>query len=203
MEYNGEIIMKSISFIHGADLHLDSPMVGLSYLPKEIFERLKESTFTALSHLVDAAIVHEVDFVILAGDLFDEQDRSVRAQIRLQKEMERLNKEEIEVFVIHGNHDHLNGDWVHLDFPKNVHVFPERVEVKFHTTKTNAVAHLYGFSYPTRHLENNYLSQYRKKKEQIFTLESSMVIMRAIVTIAAMLLLQQRNCYRKSLIIGH
>ncbi len=164
MEYNGEIIMKSISFIHGADLHLDSPMVGLSYLPKEIFERLKESTFTALSHLVDAAIVHEVDFVILAGDLFDEQDRSVRAQIRLQKEMERLNKEEIEVFVIHGNHDHLNGDWVHLDFPKNVHVFPERVEVKFHTTKTNAVAHLYGFSYPTRHLEDNYLSQYRKKE---------------------------------------
>ena len=37
------VAMKKISFIHGADLHLDSPMVGLSHLPKEIFERLKES----------------------------------------------------------------------------------------------------------------------------------------------------------------
>lgn len=156
--------MKSISFIHGADLHLDSPMVGLSHLPKEIFERLKESTFTALSHLVDAAILHNVDFVILAGDLFDEQDRSVRAQIRLQKEMERLNKKGIDVFVIHGNHDHLNGDWVHLDLPKNVHIFPEQVEVKTYTTKSNAVVHLYGFSYRTRHLEDNQLSQYKKKE---------------------------------------
>ena len=64
--------MKQITFIHAADLHLDSPMIGLSHLPKEIFERLKESTFVALKKLVDEAINHQVDFVILAGDLFDE-----------------------------------------------------------------------------------------------------------------------------------
>ena len=84
--------MKQITFIHAADLHLDSPMIGLSHLPKEIFERLKESTFVALKKLVDEAINHQVDFVILAGDLFDEQDRSVRAQMRLRKEMERLDQ---------------------------------------------------------------------------------------------------------------
>ncbi|WP_338470527.1 DNA repair exonuclease [Niallia sp. XMNu-256] len=156
--------MKQISFIHGADLHLDSPMVGLSYLPKAIFERLKESTFTALTRLVDAAIENEVDFVILAGDLFDEQDRSVRAQTRLRKEMERLKGKGIAVYVIHGNHDHLNGEWVHLDMPQNVYIFPDRVVVKPHTTKNHTVAHLYGFSYPTRHLENNYLTQYTKKE---------------------------------------
>ena len=110
--------MKKISFIHGADLHLDSPMVGLSHLPKEIFERLKESSFTALKTLVDAAIHHKVDFVILAGDLFDEQDRSVRAQTMLRKEMERLEMHGIDVYVIHGNHDHLSGEWIHLDCQK-------------------------------------------------------------------------------------
>ena len=140
------ILMKKISFIHGADLHLDSPMVGLSYLPKEIFERLKESTFTALSKLIDAAIQHSVDFVILAGDLFDEQDRSVRAQTRLRKEMERLKAHKISVYIIHGNHDHLNGEWIHLNMPENVHIFSDKVEMKTFV-KSNTVVHLYGFSY--------------------------------------------------------
>ena len=99
-------------------------------MPKEIFERLKESTFIALKKLVDEAIHHQVDFVILAGDLFDEQDRSVRAQMRLRKEMERLKCIIFLYFVIHGNHDHLNGEWIHLDMPSNVHIFGEKVEFK-------------------------------------------------------------------------
>jgi DNA repair protein SbcD/Mre11 len=155
--------MKKISFIHGADLHLDSPMVGLSHLPKEIFERLKESSFTALKILVDAAIHHRVDFVILAGDLFDEQDRSVRAQTMLRKEMERLEMHGIDVYVIHGNHDHLSGDWIHLGLPENVHIFSDKVEVKTYAN-SEVVVHLYGFSYPTRHVEDNQLVKYIKKE---------------------------------------
>ena len=57
--------MKQITFIHAADLHLDSPMIGLSHLPKEMFERLKESTFVALKKLVDEAINHQVILLFL------------------------------------------------------------------------------------------------------------------------------------------
>lgn len=154
--------MKEITFIHAADLHLDSPMTGLSHLPKEIFERLKESTFASLKKITDAAIQHQVDFVILAGDLFDEQDRSVRAQTRLRKEMERLAAHHIHVYVVHGNHDHLNGTWVHLDMPENVHVFGGQVEVKTFT-KPGVITHLYGFSYVKRHVTENRLHEYIKK----------------------------------------
>ncbi|WP_394233266.1 exonuclease SbcCD subunit D [Niallia oryzisoli] len=154
--------MKEITFIHAADLHLDSPMTGLSHLPKDIFERLKDSTFAALRKITDAAIQHHVDFVILAGDLFDEQDRSVRAQTRLRKEMVRLEAHQIQVYVVHGNHDHLNGTWVHLDMPENVHVFSEQVEVKT-LIKQNVVTHLYGFSYDKRHVVENRLAEYSKK----------------------------------------
>ncbi|KAA9031642.1 metallophosphoesterase family protein [Niallia endozanthoxylica] len=154
--------MKEITFIHAADLHLDSPMTGLSHLPKDIFERLKDSSFAALRKIADAAIHYHVDFVILAGDLFDEQDRSVRAQTRLRKEMERLNAHQIQVYVVHGNHDHLNGTWVHLDMPENVHIFGGKVEVKAFT-KPNAVTHLYGFSYEKRHVMENRMPEYSKK----------------------------------------
>jgi len=155
--------MKKISFIHAADLHLDSPMVGLKHLPPNIFTRVKESTFTALKKVTEAAIDHQVDFVILAGDLFDGEDRSLRAQSRFRTEMLKLAEEEIPVYVIHGNHDHLNGTWVHLDLPSNVHVFNSEVETKVLHTKNGEIANLYGFSYPTRHVYDRKIDDYIKK----------------------------------------
>nr|WP_295973462.1 DNA repair exonuclease [uncultured Bacillus sp.] len=154
--------MKKVTFIHAADLHLDSPMTGLSQLPQKIFERIKESTFMALQTMTDAAIEHRVDFVILAGDLFDEADRSVKAQTRLRKEMLRLNEHQIEVYIIHGNHDHLNGTWVHLEMPENVHIFTDEVEMKIYR-KENMTVHLYGFSYPMRHITENRTEDYVKQ----------------------------------------
>lgn len=155
--------MKRISFIHAADLHLDSPMVGLKYLPQDIFSRVKESTFTALKKVTEAAIHHKVDFVILAGDLYDGEDRSLRAQSRFRTEMLKLAENEIHVYVIHGNHDHLNGSWVHLNMPENVHVFNSEVETKVLQTKNGEIVHLYGFSYPTRHVYDRKIEDYRKK----------------------------------------
>ena len=155
--------MKRISFIHAADLHLDSPMVGLKYLPQDIFTRVKESTFAALKKITETAILHQVDFVILAGDLFDGEDRSLRAQSRFRTEMLKLAENGIQVYVIHGNHDHLNGSWVHLNMPANVHVFNSEVEAKVLQTKNGAMVHLYGFSYPTRHVYDRKIDDYRKK----------------------------------------
>ncbi|MFK9094192.1 exonuclease SbcCD subunit D [Bacillus salipaludis] len=154
--------MKKISFIHAADLHLDSPMVGLKHLPAHIFNRVKESTFTAIKKLTATAIDQKVDFVILAGDLFDGEDRSLRAQSRFRTEMLKLNEQEIPVYVIHGNHDHLNGSWVHLDMPANVHVFNSEVETMVLHTRRGEIVHLYGFSYPTRHVFERKIEDYKK-----------------------------------------
>lgn len=156
--------MKKISFIHAADLHLDSPMVGLKHLPQNIFSRVKESTFTALKKITIAAIAHQVDFVILAGDLFDGEDRSLRAQSRFRTEMLKLAEKEIPVYIVHGNHDHLNGSWVHLEMPANVHVFNSEVETKVLQAKNGEIIHLYGFSYPTRHVYDRKIDAYIKKE---------------------------------------
>lgn len=154
--------MKKISFIHAADLHLDSPMLGLKHLPSTIFERLQESTFSAFTKVVDAALQKNVDFVILAGDLFDGEDRSLRAQSRFQKQMERLASKKIEVFIVHGNHDHMNGKWPLLMMPENVHVFSDKVEVKAFTNAAGTSVHLYGFSYPQRHVLERKVDEYIK-----------------------------------------
>ncbi|MED4227617.1 DNA repair exonuclease [Neobacillus cucumis] len=154
--------MKKISFIHAADLHLDSPMVGLKHLPANIYNRVKESTFTSLKQLSETAIERKVDFVIIAGDLFDGEDRSLRAQSLFRKEMIKLKENNIPVYIVHGNHDHLNGSWVHLDMPENVHVFSSKVETKKLQTKSGEVIHLYGFSYGTRHVFERKIDEYQK-----------------------------------------
>ncbi|MED3623031.1 metallophosphoesterase family protein [Neobacillus thermocopriae] len=156
--------MKKVTFIHAADLHLDSPMTGLRHLPATIFSRVKESTFTALKKLTKTAIDRKVDFVILAGDLFDGEDRSLRALSRFRAEMRRLEENGIPVYIVHGNHDHLNGSWIHLDMPPNVYVFPGEVEIKKQQTKTGERIHLYGFSYPTRHVFEKKIVEYQKEE---------------------------------------
>lgn len=160
--------MKKITFIHAADLHLDSPMLGLKHLPQAIFQRLKESTFTSFSNIIDSAIKHQVDFVILAGDLFDGEDRSIRAQIRFRKQLERLTQYQIPVFIIHGNHDHLSGKWANIPLPQNAYVFPPELEMQTFTNKDKVTASLYGFSYPHRHVTEKRIEDYKKQGEADF-----------------------------------
>lgn len=67
-------------FIHAADLHLDSPFRGMSKVPNELKEKLMASTFGALRRLTETAIQEQVDFIVISGDLYDEADRSLKAQ---------------------------------------------------------------------------------------------------------------------------
>ena len=156
--------MKPISFIHCADLHLDSPFVGLSSLPKSLYKLVQNSTFQSFSKIVDAAIEKKVDFMIIAGDLYDLEDRSIRAQIFFRKEMERLQKSGIAAFLVHGNHDHLGGSWTEIALPSNVHIFPKHVTMIPFTTQKGAKVHIYGFSYPKRHMLEGMTKHYQKEE---------------------------------------
>ena len=101
--------MSGIRFIHAADLHLDSPFVGLKNVPEAILHKMKEAPFLAFRKLIEEAIARKVDFILLAGDLYDGENRSLRTQVRFRREMERLLEHGIQVYIIHGNHDHLGG----------------------------------------------------------------------------------------------
>ncbi|MBD1383373.1 metallophosphoesterase family protein [Metabacillus arenae] len=156
--------MKAIKFIHAADLHIDSPFIGLKHLPEQLFERMIESTFYAFSNLIQLAIEEQVDFLLLAGDLFDGEDRSLKAQLRIKQEFERLNQHNIPVFLTHGNHDHFGGTWMDLSWPENVHVFSHKqVEqvVYVHPVHGSKV-NLYGYSYPSRAVYENVTEQFPK-----------------------------------------
>jgi len=59
------------TFIHSADLHLDSPLRGLAEKPDAPVEEIRSATRRALENLVSLAIEENVDFVLIAGDIYD------------------------------------------------------------------------------------------------------------------------------------
>lgn len=153
--------MKEIQFLHMADLHLDSPFIGLSTLPQPLFSAIQESTFQSLERITTVAIKEAVDFVLIAGDIYDSEDQSVRAQARFSKEMKRLEVANIPVFMIHGNHDFIEKHKEKLILPSNVHVFSEQVEVMSHKTATGVSVNIYGFSYNERHIRSSRVDKYK------------------------------------------
>ncbi|WP_028393222.1 metallophosphoesterase family protein [Bacillus cihuensis] len=154
--------MRPVVFLHAADLHLDSPFTGLKSVPKAWTDEMRESPFKAFRNIIGTAIEQKVDFMLLSGDLFDGENRSLRTQVKFRREMERLKAAGIPVYIIHGNHDHLGGAWIHVDFPDNVHVFSEKTEMKLFQKSDGTLVHLYGFSYPKRHVTERMIDTYAK-----------------------------------------
>ncbi len=115
-----------IRILHTADVHLDSPLRSLALRDPELRDRVRTSSRTALTRIVDTALAEEVAALLIAGDLFDGAERSARTAAFLTLQLERLRERGIRVFYIKGNHDAENPLTGELSFPDNVHVFDGR-----------------------------------------------------------------------------
>ncbi|WP_006913058.1 metallophosphoesterase family protein [Salinisphaera shabanensis] len=150
--------MHSFRFIHTADIHLDSPMRGLSDDVPGVAERLRLATREALTALIDTAIERKVDLVVIAGDLYDGDWRDYQTGVFFVRQMHRLAAAAIPVYLIHGNHDAQNQMTRSLSLPDNVHVFShEAAETKIIDGLDVA---LHGTSYAERAVTDNLVPGY-------------------------------------------
>src|SRR4030095_4657969 len=115
--------MEPLRFIHTADLHVDSPFRGLAETSPGLRDTLQSATLGALNRVVDHTINSNADFLVIAGDLYDSKDRSLRALVSFRRQMERLAERDVPVFIVHGNHDPLNGWGSEFLMPSNVTTF--------------------------------------------------------------------------------
>ncbi|MGA9288947.1 MAG: DNA repair exonuclease [Anaerobacillus sp.] len=160
--------MKEISFLHCADLHLDRPFTGANSLPTTIHEFVKDSAYRSLCRIVDLAISENVDFVLFAGDLYDSSYRSLKTQMTLLHELQRLDDAGIESYLTHGNHDALDGEWVDLTWPESSHFFGAEVEAIPFNRNNMTLAYIHSFSYPTRHVNMKMTDFYHRMDEESF-----------------------------------
>lgn len=157
--------MSSIRFFHTADLHLDSPFKGMTDLPDKVFDQLRNSTFNAFFTLIEKAIEEKPDFILIVGDIYDGEDRSLRAQKIFQNGMEKLSQYEIPVIISYGNHDHLKGKWTRFSLPENVYVMPKET-AKVTLNIRDSQVNIYGFSYPERHVPQPMIDTFPIATEQ-------------------------------------
>ncbi|AEC19352.1 metallophosphoesterase [Pusillimonas sp. T7-7] len=110
-------------FIHAADIHLDSPLTGLSAYEDAPVQRLRTATREAFTRLVNVAIDEAVDFMVIAGDLYDGNWKDHNTGLYFVAQMGRLNRAGIPVYLLYGNHDAESQMTRKLMLPGNVHVF--------------------------------------------------------------------------------
>lgn len=145
-----------LRFVHTADLHLDSPFVGIAgSAPAEIAATLRDATFATYDAIVDLCISERVDALLIAGDIYDGADRSLRAQQRFVGGLDRLHRAGIRSFVCHGNHDPLDGWEAGLALPGSCHRFGPDVEAVPFDPADPARGTVYGVSYPRQSVRSN------------------------------------------------
>ena len=156
--------MPLIKFVHAADLHLDSPFQQIrNKAPDHVAAALHDATFKAWRKIVDLCITEEVHALLVAGDIYDGADRSLRAQRDFIDGLERLHDKGIRSFVCHGNHDPLDGWEAQLKYPDSCHRFgPEWESVPVFADDPQRAA-VTGISYPTREVTENLVEKLERR----------------------------------------
>lgn len=113
-------------FLHAADIHLDSPLKGLERYEGAPADQIRGATRRALENLVELAIEREVDFVLIAGDLYDGDWKDHNTGLFFVRQMSRLREADIPVVLISGNHDAANKMTRSLRLPENVELLSHR-----------------------------------------------------------------------------
>lgn len=150
--------MASFRFLHAADLHLDSPLVGLrgrSETWATHVERASRSSFEGLLRLAQA---QDCAFVVLAGDVFDGALRNYQTGLFFMAGMRTLGEAGIAVYVILGNHDAENQFARQLPLAKNVRVFAAEAPQSFRIEALSVSLH--GQSFKQRDVTDNLARSY-------------------------------------------
>jgi DNA repair protein SbcD/Mre11 len=150
--------MRNFKFLHAADLHFDSPLRGLARYEGVPANEIRLATRKATERLVDLAIAEKVDFVILAGDLYDGDWEDYRTGLALQRALGRITRAGIPIYIISGNHDARSKITRSLPPLDGAHTFGIRNAESITVPGLDVVIH--GQSYAKPDLRENIASRY-------------------------------------------
>ncbi len=135
-------------FLHAADVHLDSPLNKLDYYEGAPVEEFRQATRRAFENLVKTAILKNVGFVLIAGDLYDGDWKDYNTGLYFVSQMIKMGEAGIDVFIVSGNHDAASRITKTLRLPENVRLFPSDRPATFFIEKLNVAVHGQSFSSP-------------------------------------------------------
>ena len=141
------------SFLHAADLHLGSPFLGLSSTDEDLARRVASASREAFEELVDQAISRQVNFVVIAGDIYDGDWKDTTIGHFFNRQMARLARAGIPVYNVRGNHDAESVITSAVTLPDSVKVFSSKRPETFQIPELRVALH--GQSFPNRAVPEN------------------------------------------------
>lgn len=150
--------MRDFTFVHAADIHLDSPLTGLAARDPTFSALVRGATRRALANIVDLAINEGAAFVVIAGDLYDGTWKDQSTGQFAVRQFARLTHAGIRTFVVYGNHDAESKITRHLAMPKLVHAFSHRKCETFDWPELGVAVH--GRSYKNAATIDNLAASY-------------------------------------------
>lgn len=160
--------MTTFRFLHAADVHLDSPLRGLSRYEGVPVDEIRSATRAAFDNLIQCAIDEAVAFVVIAGDLFDGEWRDMGTGLYFAKAMGRLDQAGIPAFVLAGNHDAASAISKTVPWPPNVKLFGTK-KPETHRLPDLAVA-IHGQSFSTPAVTENLVLAYPSPDDHSFNI---------------------------------
>ncbi|MDD9935260.1 MAG: metallophosphoesterase [Myxococcales bacterium] len=149
-----------MKLVHAADLHLDSPLTGLSRYEGAPVEEIRGATRRALSNLVDLCVEEEAAALLLVGDLFDGNWRDYSTGLFFAAQMSRLRQAGVRVVMVRGNHDAASHISRSLSLPDNVRELSTRAAETVIFEELGLAFHGQGF--PNRKVPDDLAARYPK-----------------------------------------
>ncbi len=140
--------MPGFSFLHAADLHIDSPLLGLDRYEGAPVTEIRLASRRAFENLVELALREGVAFVVLAGDVFDGDWRDYNTGVFLNGQLARLAHRGVHVFLVQGNHDAESVMTRSLKLPPGSRVFGVDAPETVHLEEHRVVLHGQSFASP-------------------------------------------------------
>jgi DNA repair exonuclease SbcCD nuclease subunit len=147
-------------FVHTADVHLDSPLRTLALREPALAELIGGATRRAFVSVVDLCLAEKVDALMIAGDLYDGEQTSMKTARFLADQLGRLHEAGIQTYVVRGNHDAESRITRELVLPDSVKVFTGRPEVVVRSAGAFDVA-IHGISFAQKHAPDSLLPKFR------------------------------------------
>jgi Calcineurin-like phosphoesterase len=142
------------SFIHAADLHIDSPFASLGLKDPTVAARFASAGRKSVERLISETVDSDAAFLIIAGDIFDGDWRDVTTGLFFARALGSLHRADIPTVVIKGNHDADSIMSRSLPYPDSVRFMASDRAETVQLEKIRVAIH--GRSFGTRKVSDNF-----------------------------------------------
>lgn len=147
-------------FVHTADLHLDSPLKSLALRDPALAEVVGNASRQVFKRIINLCLDEAVDALLVAGDLYDGAQTSMKTARFLAQQLGRLDAAGIETFIIRGNHDAEARITAQLVLPPSVHVFGSKAGMVLRDRGGQRIA-IHGMSFAKPQAPDSLLRHYQ------------------------------------------